>query len=424
MADIVLPVPGENPNWATTLNTAILRINQELEALGVRVSRIDSDLSSVTLRVTNLEGRVTQLEDNLEAEVRRIAADVIASDPTIIEAAENAVDDAVADLDLIQAYPATPPVRTSLRYIPVHWDAKLLNDPYTDAYDDTYFSEWNNVGPRSGSLPVLDWENRIFAEQIPAGFARTSYVDSQIAEVVAQIPETFQTERHINSRLPIFAAHLAAARQAGEPCAGVIAGSSTSAQWPGYLQGLAPIIQSAYPVANPSAVQRSASADFTRLTNPGFHLYSAAQGGTRSDTYLTDEEAQKIAALDPAFIMHMVVNDYSDQTDPAVYGANVLDRIEYLDTLLTKPTQHILAFPYARMAFNAHTYHWDEYGAALEQVASTRLDTVFVNLNDAYVAVGVTSTGSDPLDLISDNLHQTSAGYRFMVGLFADVFTS
>src|SRR5690606_10086458 len=101
MADIVLPVPGENPNWGTKLNTAILRINQELEALGVRVSRIDSDLSSVTLRVTNLEGRVTQLEDNLEDEVRRIAADVIASDPTIIEAAENAVDEALENADVL-----------------------------------------------------------------------------------------------------------------------------------------------------------------------------------------------------------------------------------------------------------------------------------------------------------------------------------
>lgn len=101
MADITLPLPGENPNWGSKLNAAILRLNHELVVLGIQVSEVDSDLSSVTLRVTNLEGRVTDLEDNLEDEVRQIAADVIASDPTIIEAAENAVDDAISGRGIV-----------------------------------------------------------------------------------------------------------------------------------------------------------------------------------------------------------------------------------------------------------------------------------------------------------------------------------
>lgn len=103
MADITLPVPGESPNWGTKLNTAILRINQDLEGLGVRVSLAESGLSSITLRVTNLEGRVTDLEDNLEDVVRDIAADVIANDPTIIAAAEAAVDQALEDADVMTA---------------------------------------------------------------------------------------------------------------------------------------------------------------------------------------------------------------------------------------------------------------------------------------------------------------------------------
>lgn len=108
MANITLPVPGESPNWGTTLNTAILRINQELESLGVRVSVAESGLSSVTLRVTNLEGqvinlrgRVTNLEDNLEAEIIRIAGDIIASDPAIQAAAIAALEDAIDELGLV-----------------------------------------------------------------------------------------------------------------------------------------------------------------------------------------------------------------------------------------------------------------------------------------------------------------------------------
>src|SRR5690606_20355218 len=163
MADIVLPVPGENPNWGTKLNTAILRINQELEALGVRVSRIDSDLSSVTLRVTNLEGRVTQLEDNLEDEVRRIAADVIASDPTIIEAAENAVDEAVADLNIVQAYPDRGSAGyTNLTNVPISWTFTEIVDPYSDIYRDIY-SYTTSRGPRrKGNVPVLTQEGFLY----------------------------------------------------------------------------------------------------------------------------------------------------------------------------------------------------------------------------------------------------------------------
>lgn len=376
---------------------------------------------------------------NLGPELERMANDIdtyigsylIPTGPIrqiIITVAEEVVPPIVQreldEANVVRAYPEDPILRTTRSTVPMSWVAKTLLDPYDDTYADVYHGTWGNPVEVYGELPTLNSRGKLQASQIPDAFARTSEVDSRIAEVVAQIPETFQTERHISADLPIFAARLAAARQAGEPCAGVIAGSSTSAEWPGYLQGLAPIIQSAYPVADPSTVQRSTSADFIERTEPGFHLYSAAQGGTRSDTYMTDEEAQKIAALDPAFVLHMVVNDYTDQTDPAVYGANVLDRIEYLDTLLTTPTQHILVFPYARTQFDAHTHHWDEYGAALEQVASTRGDTVFVNLNDAYVAIGVTSTGADPLGFVRDTLHQTPAGYRFMVGLFAAVFTA
>src|SRR5699024_827416 len=161
MADIVLPVPGENPNWATKLNTAILRINQELEALGVRVSRIDSDLSSVTLRVTNLEGRVTDLEDNLEDEVRRIAADVIASDPTIIQAAEDAVQDAVSDLNIVQAYPKEDLPFTSLASIPMQWVTQNFRTPYRETYSSDYRGHWVSGVTRQGRAVMEGQDGKI-----------------------------------------------------------------------------------------------------------------------------------------------------------------------------------------------------------------------------------------------------------------------
>lgn len=98
MADIILPVPGENPNWGSKLNTAIIRINNELEALGVQVTVVSNNLSSVTVRVTNLEGRVTNLEAGLATQVQNLFSALIASDDTVINAATAAVEGALDDL--------------------------------------------------------------------------------------------------------------------------------------------------------------------------------------------------------------------------------------------------------------------------------------------------------------------------------------
>lgn len=101
MAVITLPVPGESPNWGSKLNTAILRINQELESLGVRVTLVESRVSALSLRVSTVEDRLTDLEDNLVDAVRDIAADIIASDPAIIQAAQDAVDEVLAEEDVV-----------------------------------------------------------------------------------------------------------------------------------------------------------------------------------------------------------------------------------------------------------------------------------------------------------------------------------
>src|SRR5690606_38070336 len=259
MADIVLPVPGENPNWGTKLNTAILRINQELEALGIQVSQVGSDLSSVTLRVTNLEGRVTQLEDNLEDEVRRIAADVIASDPTIIEAAENAVDEAVADLNIVQAYPESPITYTSVPFVPMRWTYKSMSSAYETTYQDTYNGVWTSGGPRTANVPLLNSSGYLRSDQIPASIARLSDIPE-----VPDIPDVLDSapDRIISRALPILAARLAVAKAVGSPVPLVFAGSSTTQANPGFVTPLGRMLQETWRSVTASPVQNSTTAEF------------------------------------------------------------------------------------------------------------------------------------------------------------------
>lgn len=105
MVDIVLPVPGENPNWGSKLNEAILQINQGLEAFGLRLSTIEGTFGPITVRVTNLEGRVLALETGIASQVEAIVSQILADDTSIREAAEQAAIQAVQSI--IAGYFAT-----------------------------------------------------------------------------------------------------------------------------------------------------------------------------------------------------------------------------------------------------------------------------------------------------------------------------
>lgn len=435
MADITLPLPGEDPNWASKLNTAILAINQELEPLGVRVDVMEVGLASVTMqvssltgRVTNaeqgisdldsqvgsLDGRVTSLEDNIEGIVQSIAADIIANDPTIIQAAEDAVQDAVSDLNIVQAYPEEPVQQTSLSQIPLRWMYKSLQDPYTDTYTDTEQGSWVNVGNRWGDVPVLDLAGNIDLAQIPDAIARVSDIPEPTPPANPVV-----ARRIVSPDVPIFAAHLSVARATDTACAVVFAGSSTTAAMPGYVAPLGRLLQEAFPVDNQSAPQQNSSAEFTQRTAAGIHIYNAGQGGTTASDFLTDAECDRIAALNPAMIHVMVgSNDLFMSVDPATYKAQLTSRLAYLDSVITAPVQFVLVQQYERMDSAGKPYDWSEYRQALEEITASRTDTVFCDLSDAYAATGIPA--ADPLDLISpDNIHQTTRGYTLMTDLLA-----
>lgn len=413
MADITLPVPGESPNWGTKLNTAILRINQELEYLGVQVSQIDSDLSSVTLRVTNLEGRVTDLEDNLEDIVRDIAADVIASDPAVIAAAVAAVDDAVDEIGVVSAIPKRSSITSSRTTMPIGWMERELVTTYPNVYPDVITGVWTNQQYREKSIPfVSDFTGRIPEQSISETIARVSQVPTT-ASIQALIDGSISgvtARRNVSPDFPILAGRLAVSLATSVRLPVVFTGSSSTARNPGYVTGLSDQIYSLWPGGAHSGIQWSNSADFSERTSAGIHVYNAAQGGTRAVDYLDDAESDKIAALKPAVIFHVVgANNYTSQTDPALYRSQIEARLDYLDGKMTVPCQHILVHAYAHRTFVPPTYPNSEYGDALQAIAAERPNVGFIDYSLVFEANGV--PGPDPLGLIaSDNIHPDPQG--------------
>ncbi|MGO3367496.1 SGNH/GDSL hydrolase family protein [Agrococcus casei] len=232
------------------------------------------------------------------------------------------------------------------------------------------------------------------------------------------------------SAFPIFTARMSKSAADGTPAALVYVGSSTTANYgvaaaDGYVALLHAAIQSLWPSGGTeSTVRVNASADFSRITSPGVHGYNAGQGGTNAVSYLTNAECDKIAALYPSAIFHMVgSNDFKAQDAPATYKARVESRLAYLDSILTDPCQHILIQPYQRVDFTPSTYQWSEYATALREIAASRSNTKVVDISPAYAAVGI--PGSDPLGIMrEDSVHMVERGYRFMADLLADAVLS
>ena len=379
-----------------------------------------ADLTTAAL----IDNPNTDAQKAVDRRIQGIAAGIIASDPTIKAGAAAAAEQAANDLNSVRAYPETANTQATVSELPMQWVYRTLNDPYGDLYTDAYEGTWGGASPRTGSLPVLGQDGKLSSEQVPELFASIEQVRRMITAAQPDPTVSSGARRVIRSEFPIFGARLAKARLLREPAAIVIVGSSTSAANPGYVGELASMMQDTYPVDTKSPTQWSPDANFTQRNQAGVHVYSAARSGARSGDYLPPSELARVAALKPALIHHMVgANDFRDQTPVATYKANVLAALDGLDGLTTTPCQHVLCHQYQSMDVASPSIPWADYAAALEEIANSREDTVFIDISSAYISNDV--PGADPLSLISgDKIHQTGAGYAFMADLIASIYLS
>lgn len=344
------------------------------------------------------------------------------------------VDEYLDGLHIVEAGVAEGS-RTTLGKVPMRWMHSEIDEPYSDTYSSTYVANRVDTEKKWGDVPLLSADGRIRDEQVPTDVARLTgdgtLPDEQIPDTIARrsdipnVPPVIQGVAQPPG-MPVFEARLALSQPAEEALAMVYAGSSTTAAEPGYVNRLTRLFQiRRWNEATVSSSQWSPDATFTEHTAAGIHGYSAGQNGTRAHDYLTDAECDRIAALRPAMLLHMVgANDYTNQTDPSSYETSLRARLDYLDNVLTSPCQHVLVQAYAKPSASAPTWEIGHYLAALQTIANDRRDTICVDLSEEYAAVGVLKGGNDPLGLISaDGTHQTSTGDRFMSSRLADHLT-
>lgn len=375
--------------------------------------------------------RGTVATDAVDERIGPVAGQIINDlDPSVFAGpAETAVGERLNVENILRAFPEEAVSYTANDRVPMRWTHRVLNDPVGDVVGDTIAGTWSGSSRRAGDVPVLSPEGKLHESQLPASLATREYVEATV-ERFAVPSSVAVSERVVRGEFPIFGARVAAARAAGTALAVVFAGSSTTAEAPGYVARLTALLQDVYPVDAKSAPSWSTTATFTNRSEPGVHAYSAGEGGAVALDYLTDDECDRIAALSPGMLLHMVgANDYWRSVPPATYKAQVLARLAYLDSVMTAPCQHVLVQTYPRAGNPGETrylYPWDEYGQALDEIAATRPDTVLVDLTAQYAAVGVDAgTRLDPLVLIrEDGTHQTPAGYRFMADLLAGYLTA
>lgn len=346
------------------------------------------------------------------------AGPVNPNDPVLVQAANNAVAAKVAEVGLVSAIPTRSYTSSSRTTLPLSWADKQLRSTYPSTYPETYVGEWVTGDLFGKPVALVDPVSNTLPESlIPSGIPRMADLD-KVGQSLASVAET-----RVREDLPIFGARVAVAASLSQPVAVVLTGSSTTAANPGYTTRLTKLTQAAYPVASQTAPQWSTSATFTKRDTAGIHVYNAGEGSTVSADYLTDAECDRIAALTPGLIVHIVgSNDFRNRVHPAQYETNMRSRLMALDSRLTAPCQHMLVHSYERFDSISPVATWSQYGAALERVAVGRSDTVFVDLSGRFAAVGVPS--SDPLGLIGpDHVHQTAQGYRFMADLLSQHIT-
>lgn len=348
----------------------------------------------------------------------------------VIDVARDVIPQIIAEQNIIRAYPeGDVTVRpTGRRTLPAYWTAKNLVDPYGATYSDTYGGTWQGDLLYGGDLPVLDDAGKLAVSQIPDSMATVRYVDDKIADLGGTGDGVVRASRpSVSMKYPVFGARLAKARRAGDPVAVVFAGSSTTERQPGWIgYGFTDQMQGTYPVANNTDPQWSRTATFTIQRAAGMHFYNAGIGGKQANSYLTDAMCDRIATLSPALVVHMVgSNDFRWTRDLTDYKNLLRSRMEYIDSgaPASAPVQHLLIHAYHRLDEPPRPAvgTWAEFGNALRELADERGNTAFLDLSQAYAAVGVAHVGdSNPMNLIaSDLIHQTPAGNTFMGDLVA-----
>lgn len=208
----------------------------------------------------------------------------------------------------------------------------------------------------------------------------------------------------VNTRFPVLAARLDAAAT-GAAVVVVFAGSSTTKG-----TGASDRRRTSY---------AALVSERLRSRHPRIRTENVGVGGTTAASYLPDEVCDRVAAQRPAAILHMVgSNDYARGVSPTAYGVTLASRLERIDAGLDQACQHVLIHTFARPDITEPAAPWDAFREQLDQVAAGHPERVIVDVDRAFIDLGVGYRLPDPRGLIGpDGKHLTDAGHAVMADL-------
>jgi len=310
--------------------------------------------------------------------------------------------------------------------------------PFTDSNwgRTTAILEDPTVAPPTGGISDSQWGKVLATLANPP--TSDGYTDSQWAGVRAVVgvvvepmadltdvePGTLvELAGYIASNQPILRSAFVNAPL--QPVPIVFAGSSTTAGQgasSSLVTGWAPLtakaLQGVYPNGGTeSGFKWDTTGAFAsgEVTTPGIHAYNIGEGGTTSANFFTSTERTNIGNLDPVAVFIMIgANDYSTGVNPTTYKANVATVLADLRTKCPATCKYVLIHSYQRLDVITPVYAWSLYREKLIELSQEfPADTVFLDVNDEFVAKGV--PGTDPNNLIgSDDIHSTDAGHKLI----------
>lgn len=148
----------------------------------------------------------------------------------------------------------------------------------------------------------------------------------------------------------------------------------------------------------------------------GIMVVDSGQYGSKTGQWVAPDNVNQyvigddVAELQPPLcIIELGPNDYLQNVDPAVTGANFVTLINQVAAACTVPPSFVLIGDY--QVAGTQTYQWTQYLAAMKAVADSRTDTLYCNLTLGMLSPPPNNTGLYDVDNvhINDNGHSRIA---------------
>jgi lysophospholipase L1-like esterase len=155
---------------------------------------------------------------------------------------------------------------------------------------------------------------------------------------------------------------------------------------------------------------------YTASRSAGIQVYDSGYGGATAATFLQDPANFKrsLALTKPNLVtIELGVNDYEQQTPPAVFKARILSLIETVMDLPSRPSVELI-IPYQIYTKNKPAYAYSLYVGELREIASENSNRIAeLDLSVDMPPASLSGQG----DYSTDGIHPNLMGQQVVAGL-------